>query len=160
MSGVVEGYDDAIPETSVKIRVSQEAVQQGLISSDQPVAMFINTTQLAQNATAAKTAFSTNFTHCFAAKANPLLAVLRQLRALGMGCEAASLGELCQALRAGFPPERIVFDSPAKTIGELRFALSQGVNLNIDNMQELERVTTVRIELRLLMFTLFFSPFI
>lgn len=144
MSAVVEGYDDALPDNSVKTRVAQEAVQQGLISADQPVAMFINTTQLGQTAATVKGAFSSNFIHTFAAKANPLLAVLRQLRAAGMGCEAASLGELCQALRAGFPPERIVFDSPAKTMGELRFALSQGVNLNIDNMQELERVTTVR----------------
>ena len=106
--------------------------------------MFINSSQLSQTVNTLKTAFSSNFTHTFAAKANPLLEVLRHLRALGMGCEAASLGELCQALRAGFPPDRIVFDSPAKTLGELRFALSQGVNLNIDNMQELERVSTVR----------------
>jgi diaminopimelate decarboxylase len=40
-----------------------------------------------------------------------------------VGClllQAASLGELQQALRVGFPPERVVFDSPAKTITELR----------------------------------------
>jgi diaminopimelate decarboxylase len=121
-------------------------VQQGLVSADQPVAMFLNMTQLSQAVASAKSAFSSNFVHAFAAKANPLIAVLRHLRAAGMGCEAASLGELCQALRAGFPPDRIVFDSPAKTMGELRFALSQGVNLNIDNMQELDRVTTVRVE--------------
>jgi hypothetical protein len=34
--------------------------------------------------------------------------------------QAASLGELHQALRAGFAPERVVFDSPAKTVAELR----------------------------------------
>lgn len=34
--------------------------------------------------------------------------------------QAASLGELQQALRVGFAPERLVFDSPAKTLPELK----------------------------------------
>jgi diaminopimelate decarboxylase len=37
-----------------------------------------------------------------------------------MHVQAASLGELQQALHVGFPPDRIVFDSPAKTRSELR----------------------------------------
>jgi diaminopimelate decarboxylase len=34
--------------------------------------------------------------------------------------QAASLGELQQALRVGFAPDRVVFDSPAKTLSELK----------------------------------------
>lgn len=34
--------------------------------------------------------------------------------------QAASLGELQQALWVGFAPDRVVFDSPAKTVAELR----------------------------------------
>jgi hypothetical protein len=34
--------------------------------------------------------------------------------------QAASLGELAQALHVGFDPHHIVFDSPAKTVQELR----------------------------------------
>jgi diaminopimelate decarboxylase len=54
-------------------------------------------------------------------------------------CQAASLGELAQALAVGFPRELIVFDSPAKTRAELAFALQQGVAVNLDNFQELAR---------------------
>ena len=49
--------------------------------------------------------------------------------------QAASRGELAQALEVGFPPERVVFDSPAKTRAELEYALSAGVAVNMDNFQ-------------------------
>lgn len=78
--------------------------------------------------------------HTFAVKANPLGPFLEVMQAHGLGAEAASLGELQQALAAGFPPDRIVFDSPCKTVSELRFALKSGVRLNLDNFQEVERV--------------------
>jgi diaminopimelate decarboxylase len=39
----------------------------------------------------------------------------------------ASLGELAQALRVGFDPSKVVFDSPAKTRAELAYALEAGV---------------------------------
>ena len=80
--------------------------------------------------------------HAFAAKAGCLEGILRLLRAEGMACEVASPGELEQALGAGFEPSRIVFDSPAKTWGEIRTALRHGMTLNVDNWQELERVDT------------------
>jgi len=57
--------------------------------------------------------------------------------------KAASLGELAQALAVGFPRDRIVFDSPAKTRTELAFALQQGVAVNLDNFQELERAVEI-----------------
>jgi diaminopimelate decarboxylase len=56
-----------------------------------------------------------------------------------MGFETASLGELTQALRAveGKEKPHIVFDSPIKTRGELKVALENGVDINLDNLQEL-----------------------
>ena len=87
-------------------------------------------------------AFPDHFMHAFAAKAGCLEGILRLLRAEGMACEVASPGELEQALGAGFEPSRIVFDSPAKTWGEIRTALRHGMTLNVDNWQELERVDT------------------
>jgi diaminopimelate decarboxylase len=70
---------------------------------------------------------------------------LRRLAALdpALGAEVASLPELELALDAGLPPGRIVFDSPAKTCGELRRALALGVHLNADNFQELERIAAL-----------------
>lgn len=78
-----------------------------------------------------------------AVKANPLPPVLAFLSSLGAGAEAASLPELHLALAAGFPAQRIVFDSPAKTGEELRFALSLGVYVNADNLDELTRLAAL-----------------
>ena len=61
----------------------------------------------------------------------------------GMGCEVASPGELEQAIRAGFEPEKIVYDEPAKTLSVLEKVLGSGISLNIDNFQEFERVKTL-----------------
>ncbi|MBE3000734.1 diaminopimelate decarboxylase [Nocardiopsis sp. HNM0947] len=82
--------------------------------------------------------------HTVAAKAATLVPVLRWFAEAGMGCEVASPGELAMALEAGFDPSRIVFDSPAKTPTELRHALELGANLNIDNVQELDRIDRLR----------------
>ncbi len=43
--------------------------------------------------------------------------------------QVASLGELHQALRVGFEPSKIVFDSPCKTGAELVFAMEAGEQL-------------------------------
>lgn len=90
-------------------------------------------------------AFPPGTLHAVAVKANPLPPLLRRLAALdpALGAEVASLPELELALDAGLPPGRIVFDSPAKTCGELRRALALGVHLNADNFQELERIAAL-----------------
>src|SRR5690625_22353 len=82
--------------------------------------------------------------HTVAAKAATLVPVLSWFAEAGMGCEVASPGELAMALEAGFDPSRIVFDSPAKTRTELRHALELGADLNIDNVQELQRIDRLR----------------
>lgn len=78
--------------------------------------------------------------HTIAAKAITLRPVLARFAQAGFGCEVASPGELELALAAGFPAERIVFDSPAKTETEIERALALGVSFNIDNFEELARV--------------------
>jgi diaminopimelate decarboxylase len=78
--------------------------------------------------------------HAFAAKANSLVPVLRRIRDNGLGCEVSSPGELAQALAAGFEADRIVLDSPVKTLRELQAALDGGIAVNLDNFEELARV--------------------
>jgi len=78
--------------------------------------------------------------HAVAVKANPLNRLLELLRDLGAGAEAASPAELDLAVRAGYPAERIVFDSPVKTTDDLRRALELGVNINADSIDELKRL--------------------
>jgi len=77
--------------------------------------------------------------HTIAAKATPLRAVLAEYARLGFGCEVASPGELGLAVATGFPPENIVFDSPAKTSSSLKKAFELGVNINFDNFDEVAR---------------------
>ena len=78
--------------------------------------------------------------HAVAIKANPVVEVLREAVDCGAGLEAASLEELHLALAANCPPPKIVFDSPAKTVSEIREAFEHGVVLNIDNFDEMNRV--------------------
>lgn len=91
------------------------------------------------------TAFDSSGTvlHAVACKAAPIKSLLQRYAAVGAGCEVASKGELELALASGFSPNRIVFDSPAKTRTELKRALELGVSMNIDNFEELDRVDQI-----------------
>lgn len=78
---------------------------------------------------------------CFAYKANSHLAVCKLLKDEGAGAEVASGGELHIALKAGVPPERIVFDGPNKTSEELKTAIEAGVMLiNADSSAEIRKI--------------------
>jgi diaminopimelate decarboxylase len=77
----------------------------------------------------------------FASKAFPCSAVLELFAQEELWCDVASGGELYLALRAGFPPERIVVHGNAKSEAELRMALRSRVGLIvIDNFDEIERL--------------------
>lgn len=127
------------------------AAAECLVSEDSPVVGFVDLAGIAASQAALREAFactSAPVLHTFAAKASSLVPVLRLFAHAGMGCEAASPGELAQALAAGFPPDRIVLDSPVKTTSELRDALRLGVAVNADNFTELERIDALVQELR------------
>lgn len=61
----------------------------------------------------------------------------------GLGFETASWGELNAALSTGISPQKIVFDSPAKSKKEITLALEKGIFLNVDNFQELHRIAEI-----------------
>ena len=129
-------------------RAVRAAVEQGLISPRQPVAGFYDLAALDDARRALQAAFAgLPVRHTFAVKAAPLVPVLRLFAAAGLGAEAAGPGELALARAAGFPADRIVLDSPAKTTDELRDALSAGVEVNADNFDELARIDALRREL-------------
>ncbi|HEX4790025.1 MAG TPA: diaminopimelate decarboxylase [Actinospica sp.] len=129
-----------------KDAVVREVAALGLLSDDAPLAGFIDLAGISAARRALHAAFADvrgPVLHTFAAKAASLVPVLRRFAEAGMGCEAASPGELAQALAAGFPPDRIVLDSPAKTRAELRTALRLGVAVNADNFEELARTDEI-----------------
>ncbi|MFJ1894605.1 MULTISPECIES: diaminopimelate decarboxylase [unclassified Streptomyces] len=118
------------------------AVEDGLLGPGSPLVGLLDVDGVLAAVDALNEAFEGPATvhHTFAAKACGLVPVLRLLAEAGMGCEVASPGELEQALAAGFSHDRLVFDSPAKTVEELEFALEHGIAINLDNFQELARV--------------------
>jgi diaminopimelate decarboxylase len=77
----------------------------------------------------------------FASKAFPCTAVLALFAEEGLWCDVASAGELHLALAAGFDAARVVMHGNAKSLQELRLALSCGVGLLvIDNFDEIDRL--------------------
>ncbi|MFI5664958.1 diaminopimelate decarboxylase [Streptomyces sp. NPDC051684] len=117
------------------------AVEQGLVGPEAPVLGLVDVAGVREAARALKAAFEgVDARHTFAVKASSLVPVLALLNEEGIGAEVASPGELALARAAGVPAERIVFDSPAKTLGELREALAAGIAVNADNPQELARI--------------------
>jgi diaminopimelate decarboxylase len=76
---------------------------------------------------------------CYAVKANDNLAVIATFARLGAGADVVSEGELRAALKAGVPPERVVFSGVGKTAGEMAVALDAGIGqFNVESETELE----------------------
>jgi diaminopimelate decarboxylase len=122
--------------------VWQRALSQRLLDDEDTAVLFIDLSRIAARVAALRAAFPAGTFHTVAIKADPLPGVLRRFAEWGLGLEVASLGELELARRA-VPPERIVFDSPAKTRAELAHALDLGVSLNADSLSEVDRLAAL-----------------
>ncbi|WP_107498770.1 type III PLP-dependent enzyme domain-containing protein [Actinacidiphila yeochonensis] len=125
------------------------AVERGLAGTADPVVGLLDVAGVEHSVAELRAAFSTpgvEVTHTFAVKAASLVPVLALLAECGMGAEVASPGELALARAAGVPADRIVLDSPAKTVEELREALELGIAVNADNPEELARIDALREE--------------
>ncbi|MEZ4255459.1 MAG: diaminopimelate decarboxylase [Polyangiales bacterium] len=80
----------------------------------------------------------------YAVKANGNLALLSRLAARGAGADIVSIGELERALRAGFPPDRIVFSGVGKRDDEIRRALEVGIrSIHLESAPEADAVARV-----------------
>lgn len=77
----------------------------------------------------------------YASKAFSCLEMYRICNQENMGVDVVSGGELCTALKAGFPAERILFHGNNKTAREIDLALENGVGrFVVDNFEELSRL--------------------
>jgi len=124
--------------------VVRQAMAAGYLSPEEPALIGHDLGMLAGRFEHLRAQFPPGTLHAVAVKANPLVGVLKGLVEAGAGLETASRGEIHLALAAGCPPERIVYDSPAKTEVELAFALKRGVHLNADNAEEVRRLAGLR----------------
>ncbi len=118
------------------------ALQKGMIRLEDTAVIFYDLDFLHQRLQHLCECFPSGTLHGMAIKANPLAKILSSLVNISpsIGVEAASVGEVYLALNAGFVPAKIVYDSPVKTKAEIEFAMKTGIHLNIDNLDELERV--------------------
>jgi diaminopimelate decarboxylase len=117
----------------------ERALAAGLLSASEPAAMFFDLDAVRSRCAQLRVALP-EAVHALAIKACPLPPLLRLALDAGLALEVASEGELALAAHVGAPPDRVLFDSPAKTCAELDLALRWGVHLHIDNLQELARV--------------------
>ena len=85
---------------------------------------------------------------CYSVKANANLGVLGTLARAGAGADIVSGGELFRALRAGFPPSRIIFSGVGKTRDEMREALEAEILMfNVESLSELGALDEVAREM-------------
>ncbi|CAH0514496.1 unnamed protein product [Peronospora belbahrii] len=134
---------------TVVSRVVESAIIQKLLHDDSPLINLFNWDAFQQRLANLRAAFpETEFNHALAVKANPMRGLLRGARAMRFGAECASIAEAKHALSLGFEPRKIVYDSPCKTMGELREMLLAGVYINLDNEEEICKVNKIFTELK------------
>ena len=94
---------------------------------------------------------------CYALKANGNGHLLRLFAGLGAGADIVSGFEMQAALRAGFPPERVVFAGAGKTQAEIALGVELGIgDFNAESEEEIRRISaaasgrgrTARVSLR------------
>ena len=79
----------------------------------------------------------------YAVKANAHPEILRRIAA-GYGADCVSGGEVERAVRAGFPPESIVYAGVGKSDDEIRLAMKHGIGrFNVESVAELEVIEEI-----------------
>lgn len=120
--------------------ITTQAIEDGWLGGARRAVLVHDLNRMGRRLEAVQDAFPETALHAAAIKAQPLVSVLEVLVAKGAGLEAASIDEVALARAAGCPADRIVFDSPAKTVLELTQSLLWGIRINADNPAELERI--------------------
>ena len=84
---------------------------------------------------------------CYSLKANSNLAIVKTLANLGSGADVGSEGELRKALKAGIPPNKIVFSGVGKSINEILYALESEIyQFNVESEAELNFINSIALE--------------
>jgi diaminopimelate decarboxylase len=76
----------------------------------------------------------------YAIKANPMPALVQYLAQLVDGFDVASSGEMKTALDTVMPPDSISLAGPVKRSGELRQAVACGITVNLESLNEIDRL--------------------
>ncbi len=79
----------------------------------------------------------------YACKSNTNLAILSILAEEGCGIDAVSVGEVMACIKAGIPPEHIMYTGVNVSDAELKAVSDMGVMINVDSPSELERLAKI-----------------
>jgi diaminopimelate decarboxylase len=81
---------------------------------------------------------------CFAVKANPNGALLKEIGKLGLGADVVSIGELMKALKSNIKPNKIVFSGVGKTTEEIDYAIKKKILLiNTESKSEILEIERI-----------------
>lgn len=87
---------------------------------------------------ALKDAFGEKGQALYASKAASFKRIYEIMKEEGMGIDVVSSGEICTALKAGFPLEKAYFHSNNKTDADIAYAIKNGIGcFVVDNAEEL-----------------------
>jgi diaminopimelate decarboxylase len=107
----------------------------------------VNARRLKENFDAFQNARTPSGRSCeiyYSYKTNPVPGVLSLLHGYGAGAEVISPYELWLARKLGVPPERILYNGPAKSDASLEQAINEGLGLiNLNHREELPRVVSI-----------------
>ncbi|MBD3214643.1 MAG: diaminopimelate decarboxylase [Candidatus Lokiarchaeota archaeon] len=79
----------------------------------------------------------------YAVKANSNLSVLKILNSEGSSVDCSSAGEVFLSLKAGFPSDKILYTGNMFTNEDFRYAIENDVNINLDSISQLDRLTRI-----------------
>ena len=81
---------------------------------------------------------------CFVVKSNTNIALIREVKKLGLGADVVSMGELMIALKAGIKPKKIVFSGVGKTPTEIGYAIDKKILLiNAESKSEIIQIDKI-----------------
>lgn len=122
----------------------------GTIAEEHGTPLFVySRSQIQSNLQALKNAFVKNIPSelriCFAMKSNSNIEILQFLRDQDVWIDAVSPGEVDLAVRAGFPPQRVIFTGTSVSTLDMRRVFSlDGVIVNIDAVEQLEIMAEIK----------------
>lgn len=96
-----------------------------------------------QTQVAAWSQYFPHFRSAYSYKTNSLKAIGRLLQRCGASAEVVTAAELEMALEDGFSPDSIIFDGPVKTKDEILKAVSLGIRVQVDSLDEIDTVIQI-----------------
>ncbi len=80
----------------------------------------------------------------YASKANSFKQIYRIADEEGMGVDVVSAGEICTAVAAGFPMDRVYFHGNNKTDADIKYAIKNGIGCFVaDNREEIDAIDEI-----------------